>query len=286
MRNKKLALWSLIAIAIFAFVTYFNDYELKLVPNEPDLKPKAVRPSPNETAKDFKLAGGSERENRGFPQRKIIDLTSLFPELFYRQGPTNEKKIALTFDDGPDSVYTPQILDILQKEKIKATFFLIGSRAQLFPDVVKRIDKEGHVIGNHTMNHPNIIKLNVEQTRKEIEEGEKAIYELVSYRTALFRSPYGSLNADKVKEVEKLKYKIIAWNVDSLDWKSLTAEQVKYNILENAKSGSIVLQHSSGSEKEDLTGSVAALQEIITILKKEGYKFCTVSELLNIPYKK
>lgn len=286
MKNKRLALWSFLALAVFAFVAYFNDYELKLVPNEPDLKPRAVRPSPQENVSDFKLAGGSERENRGFPQRKIIDLTSLFPGLFYREGPTDEKKIALTFDDGPDSVYTPQILDILKKENIKATFFLIGNRAELFTDVVRRIEKEGHVIGNHTMNHPNIIKLNEAQTQQEIKEGEEALYNIINYRTALFRSPYGSLTPEKVKEVEKLDYKIIAWNVDSLDWKSLTAEQVKYNILENVKAGSIVLQHSSGSEEEDLTGSVAALEEVITILKDEGYKFVTIPELLDIQYKK
>ena len=128
------------------------------------------------------MHGGSRLDNRGFPQREIVDLVSMFPDLFYRQGPSDEKKVALTFDDGPDSVYTPQILDILGKEKIKATFFLIGERAKLFPDVVKRMAKEGHIIGNHSMTHPNIVKLDEKQTAKEIKDCEAVFKSLAGYR--------------------------------------------------------------------------------------------------------
>ncbi|MDD2401785.1 MAG: polysaccharide deacetylase family protein, partial [Clostridia bacterium] len=223
---------------------------------------------------------------RGFPQREIVDLVSMFPDIFYREGDKKVKEVALTFDDGPDSVYTPEILDILKKNKVKATFFLIGNRAELFPDVVKRMVKEGHIIGNHSMNHANIVKLSKSETSKEIKDAEDVLVTLTGYKPALFRSPYGSLNPEKVKEIEKLEVKIIAWNVDSLDWKSLTAEQVKTNILENVKEGSIILQHSSGSREEDLTGSVAALKDVIKVLKKDGYKFVTIPELLNIKYKK
>lgn len=270
-------------IAVFA---YFSEYELRFVPNKPHLRPEKNVPEPDELGERFELKGGSERDNRGFPRRKIEDLASKYPKLFYREGPRNVKKVALTFDDGPDSVYTPQILDILRKHKVKATFFLIGNRAELFPDVVKRMVKEGHIVGNHSMTHPNIMKLNKEQTFKEIQECEDVLFSLAGYKPVFFRSPYGSLDSEKVKEISELDVKLIAWNVDSLDWKSLTAEQVKYNILENVREGSIVLQHSSGSKKENLTGSVAALEEIIKTLKKEKYKFVTVSELLDIPYKK
>ena len=285
--NKKIiALTSLIVIGLAALFLYTSDYELRMVPNEPDLKPKPAEPSPREMMPEFKLSGGSEEENRGFPQREIVDLASLFPDVFFREGSTKTKRIALTFDDGPDSLYTPQILDILKKEKVKATFFLIGNRSQLFADVVKRMVKEGHVVGNHSMSHPNIIKLNNQQIRQEIRQAEDALLALTGYRTALFRSPYGSLNEAQVKYIAQQGYKIIAWNVDSLDWKSLTAEQVKSNILENAKAGSIILQHSSGSAKENLSGSVTALREVIRALKKDGYKFVTVPQLLNIKYKK
>lgn len=286
MRKRTVVISLGVLLIIGALWAYFSEYELRFVPNKPDLRPEENTPAPEELDDNFELSGGSERDNRGFPQRKIVDLVSMFPELFYRQGPSNVKRVALTFDDGPDSVYTPQILDILRKEKVNATFFIIGERAKLFPDVVKRMVKEGHIIGNHSMTHPNIIKLNNQQTAKEIKDCENVVNSLAGYRPALFRSPYGSLDPEKVREIGKLKVKIIAWNVDSLDWKSLTAEQVKANILENVREGSIILQHSSGSEEENLTGSVAALKDVIKILKKEGYKFVTVPELLDIPYKK
>ena len=286
MKKRIMALLSLLLIGVLAVLLYQSEYELRLVPNKPDLRPEAVQPSPKELDHDFELAGGSERDNRGFPQRKIVDLVSMFPKLFYREGPVNEKRIALSFDDGPDSTYTQQILDILNEHNIKGTFFLIGNRALLFPDIVKRMVQDGHIVGNHTQNHPNIIKLNKEKTKEEILKAEEVLLNLTGYRTALFRSPYGSLDPDKLRDIEKLNYKIIAWNVDSLDWKSLTAEQVKTNILENVRGGSIILQHSSGSEKENLTGSVAALKDIIVTLKKEGYKFVTIPELLDIPYQK
>lgn len=284
--KKYLGITALILIGLLAGVVYWGEYDLRLVPNKLDFRPKTQQPSPLEMSEKFDLSGGSERDNRGFPQRKIVDLASLYPNIFFREGSPKEKKVALTFDDGPDTVYTPQIMDILKQYKIKATFFLIGNRAQLFPDVVKRMVKEGHIVGNHTMNHANIAKLNKQKTYQEIKQGEDALYKLTGYRTFLFRSPYGSLSAEQVKEIGGYNYKIIAWNVDSLDWKSLSAEQVQFNILENAKEGSIILQHSSGSAEEDLTGSVAALPEIIKILKKEGYKFVTIPELLKVKYKK
>jgi peptidoglycan/xylan/chitin deacetylase (PgdA/CDA1 family) len=273
-------------IGIAAVMTFYSKYELRLAPNKPHLRPQENLPSPKQLQKNFELKGGSERDNRGFPQRTIIDLSSMFPGLFFREGPKNVKEVALTFDDGPDSQYTPQILEILSKNSVPATFFIIGNRAQIFPDVVKRMVREGHIIGNHSMTHPNIVKLNAQETAKEIKDAETVLASLAGYKPLLFRSPYGSLDPEKVKDIEKLGVKIIAWNVDSLDWKSLTAEQVKSNILENVKAGSIILQHCAGSTEENLTGTVGALNDVIVTLKKEGYKFVTVPEILKIPYKK
>jgi polysaccharide deacetylase family sporulation protein PdaB len=285
MKNKRIILAFAAFLVVAAVLAVRSGFELRMVPNKPHLKPRLTTPSPRETQEDFTLEGGSERDNRGFPQRKIQDLTGMFPDLFFREGPVKEKRVALTFDDGPDSVYTPQILDILKEKDIDATFFLIGSRAELFPDVVKRMVSEGHIVGNHTMTHPNILKLNKEQTKKNIRDAEKVLAKLTGYKPSLFRSPYGSLDSQKIKEIAALKYKVIAWNVDSLDWKSLTEEQVMYNILENVREGSIILQHSSGSEEEDLTGTVGALPRIIEVLEKEGYEFVTIPELLDIGYK-
>lgn len=286
MKKRSLVLLSFLSIGLLTFWLMGNDYELRLVPNKLEQRPRLNQPSPHELSEQFQLQGGSERDNRGFPKRDIEDLATLFPKVFLREGPRENKVVAFTFDDGPDSVYTPQFLDIFKEHNIKATFFLIGSRAKLFPDVVKRMAQEGHIVANHSMNHPNILKLSKKDTAREILDAEEVLYSLVKYRPALFRSPYGSLNSQKVRDIEELGYKIIAWNVDSLDWKSLSAEQVKYNILENVTEGSIILQHSSGSEEEDLTGSVSAMEDIIRVLKKEGYKFVTIPEMFDMEYKK
>ena len=286
MRKNTMVISLAVVFGLLAFFAYFSEYELRLVPSKPDLRPKENAPAPKELGEKFQLKGGSERDNRGFPQREIEDLVTLFPEVFYRSGPLDEKRVALTFDDGPDSVYTPQMLDILKEHDVKATFFLVGNRVELFPDVVKRMVKEGHIVGNHSMNHANIIKLDKKGTIKEIEECEEVLEELIEYKPALFRSPYGSLDTERVEIIKELDVMIIAWNVDSLDWKSLTAEQVKTNILENVNEGSIILQHSSGSEEENLTGSVQALGDVIKTLKKEKYEFVTIPELLDLEYKK
>lgn len=234
----------------------------------------------------FELAGGPERTTRGFPQREIIDLVSEYPQDFFRQGSMKEAKVALSFDDGPDNDYTVKILDVLKKHKVKATFFLIGKRCEMYPEVVDRMVKEGHIIGNHSWSHPNIIKLSNRKALKEFLDAEKFIKKQAGYAPTLIRSPYGSLDREKVELFRDKGYKIIAWNVDSLDWKGLSAAEVKTNVLENMQQGSIILQHSSGGVGEDLSGTVEALDGIIRVLKKDGYRFVTVDKLLDLSYKK
>ncbi|MEW6623483.1 MAG: polysaccharide deacetylase family protein [Bacillota bacterium] len=243
----------------------------------------ARKPIPFE---EFDLAGGPERYGRGFPQREIIDLATEFFGVFHRSGPEEQKIIALTFDDGPDDNFTPKILDILKEHKVPATFFVMGRRCELFPEVVSRMANEGHIIGNHTYTHPNIVKLSNKKALKELSDTDKIVKEIAGYTPFLFRSPYGSLDREKTKLIVNSGYNIIAWNVDSLDWRGLSADEVKTNILENVIEGSIILQHSAGGIGEDLSGTVQALDEIIKVLKKDGFEFVTVDKLLGIPFKK
>ncbi|MFY9313334.1 MAG: polysaccharide deacetylase family protein [Tepidanaerobacteraceae bacterium] len=240
-------------------------------------KPQQIMPE------DLDLAGGPEKEVRGFPKREMVDLITMYPELFIASGDSEEKKVALTFDDGPDDIFTPQILDVLKEKNVKATFFVIGKRAEGYPKVMRRIVDESHLVGNHTWSHPNIMKISLEDAKQEVLKTEKL---LKSYcddsadRIKIFRSPYGSIDPERVEFISNIGYKIIAWNVDSLDWKGLSAEEVKTNVLENVTEGSIILQHSAGGEGEDLSGSVEALPEIIDVLKEEGFEFVTIDEIL------
>ena len=156
-------------------------------------KPQQIMPE------DLDLAGGPEKEVRGFPKREMVDLITMYPELFIASGDSEEKKVALTFDDGPDDIFTPQILDVLKEKNVKATFFVIGKRAEGYPKVMRRIVDESHLVGNHTWSHPNIMKISLEDAKQEVLKTEKL---LKSYcdesadRIKIFRSPYGSIDPD------------------------------------------------------------------------------------------
>ena len=181
-----------------------------------------------------------------------------------------EMKIALTFDDGPHPSLTPKILNILSKYQIKATFFVVGENVINYPDVVLRIVKEGHELGNHTYSHDAI-------NQTEIEQCEKAIYELADCRTKLFRPPQGFVSQSVKKVSAALGYDIILWDIDTRDWDHATPKKIRDNVTNNIRPGSIILMH-------DYIGyhspTPEALEYIIPILLEKGYQFVVVSELI------
>lgn len=276
--KKRYGLLALVILAVFLAILVLKG---DIVP-KPQQKskiniPKKIMP------KDMDLAGGPERKVRGFPKREIVDLITMYPDLFIASGDSKEKKVALTFDDGPDDIFTPQILDVLKEKNVKATFFVIGKRVEGYPEVMRRIVDECHLVGNHTWSHPDIMKISLEDAKQEVLKTEKVLKKYCqdsSDGIKIFRSPYGSIDPKRIEFFGDMGYKIISWNVDSLDWKGLSAEEVKTNILENVTKGSIILQHSAGGEGEDLSGSVEALPEIIDVLKEEGFEFVTIDEIL------
>ncbi|MED4352408.1 polysaccharide deacetylase family protein [Schinkia azotoformans] len=211
-------------------------------------------------------------------------LQAKYPEVMIYKAHTTQKVIALSFDDGPDQRFTPLILNILNKYDVKATFFLLGTRVQTYPDVAKRIYNEGHVIGNHTYWHPQLTKTGVNNMIWEIEKNEKKILSITNVKTNLFRAPYGALNEQLVKQLDVMGYRGAGWSVDSEDWKSLSSVKIKQNILNNIHPGAIILMHSAGHWTQDLTGTVLALNELIPYLKEEGYTFVTIPELWSIEH--
>ncbi|KIL40020.1 xylanase [Gordoniibacillus kamchatkensis] len=227
-------------------------------------------------------AGGPERPEERPPHVEHVDWSARYPNEIVLRGP-EAKEVALTFDDGPDDVWTPKVLDQLARVKVKATFFIFGRRAERFPNVLRRIVREGHIVGNHTWSHPNLTKLTADEVRSELERTDAVIRRETGKVTALFRPPYGALNDVVVQEVIRLKKKIIFWNVDSLDWMQLNARQVAANILSNTRPGSIILQHSAGGVGENLQGTVDAIPVVVNELHKRGYAFRTVPQLVNIP---
>jgi peptidoglycan/xylan/chitin deacetylase (PgdA/CDA1 family) len=162
---------------------------------------------------------------------------------------------------------------------VKATFFLLGTRVEKYPDVVKRIDLEGHIIGNHTYWHTDLTKNSVQHMEWEMNKNDKALKKITANVSDLFRAPYGAMNDTLVKKLRSMKVRGVGWSVDSEDWKSLSAEEIKQNVLQTIHPGAIVLMHSAGHWSQDLSGTAEALDELIPYLQKQGYQFVTVPEM-------
>ncbi|MDM5339734.1 polysaccharide deacetylase family protein [Fictibacillus enclensis] len=199
-------------------------------------------------------------------------------ETGYYMGRTDQKQIALTFDDGPDNHYTPQILKILKDKGVKATFFVMGERAKKYPEQLKQISREGHAIGNHTWDHPNITKLTDQELEKTVESTSTEIEKTTGKKTHLFRPPYGEMN-DHQLDLLNSHYQSIMWTADTKDWDGKSAEDIISAVTENASPGVIVLQHSYHEQGKFET--VKALPKMIDQLRAKGYKFVTVPTLIN-----
>lgn len=197
----------------------------------------------------------------------------------YRTGETTERKIALTFDDGPDKIYTPQILDILHKKQVSATFFVVGQQVTYFPELAKRMVNEGHTIANHSWDHPELSKLYTSQVIQQITSTNEIIKSITGVNATLFRPPYGDYTLADAMIFEKLDFRNILWSVDTLDWSGKTAEEILTIINRDKSPGGIVLQHNFQSP--NLDGTVQALPQIIDQLRAEGYEFVTIDSLLS-----
>lgn len=208
-------------------------------------------------------------------------LQTKYPDTIMYKAETAEKIIAFTFDDGPDNVHTPAILDVLKKHHVRATFFLLGPRVEKYPKMVQRMNEEGHVIGNHTYWHPELTETGVANMKWEIEKTEQAIHQVLHKKTQLFRAPYGALNDSLVRALPDLGYRAVGWSIDSEDWKGLSKERIKQQVINNLHPGSIVLMHSVG----DVYGTVEAVDELIPYLKDAGYRFVTIPEMWPVLYK-
>ncbi len=193
------------------------------------------------------------------------------------------KKVALTFDDGPDVYYTPQILEILKQNNVKATFFIVGLRAQAHPEMVRRMVNEGHSIGNHTWDHPLLSKLPPDRVKEQVQKTEQLLYKITGFNTAMFRPPYGSTTPQITNEISSLGYKMIDWSIDTRDWDKTPVPQIMNYVSNELYPGGIILQHCAG---EDLSNTVKALPQIISSLKSKGYSFVPVQDLLDIPASK
>ena len=189
----------------------------------------------------------------------------------------SEKKIALTFDDGPHPVHTPEILDILDEYGIRATFFVIGQNIEFWSDLVSREAEAGHEIGNHTFNHKNLKILDLPGIEKEICDTENAVYSCTGIRTKLLRPPEGKVGEELCKAAKNINYTVVCWSVDTRDWDHTPVDVIVNNVLSTAEGGDIILFHDFVAGDSP---TPEALRKIIPVLLEEGYEFVTVSELI------
>lgn len=190
---------------------------------------------------------------------------------------SGEKVIALTFDDGPWPKSTNDVLYILDKYQIKATFFVVGRNVQYYPQLMQKIVKHGHALGNHSWNHYYHYH-NPSAAAREIDNTTARVYKTTGVKMSLFRPPGGVLNNGLANYARKKKQVVVMWDADSQDYR-VSAHALKNNVLRYAKPGGIVLMHDGGGDR---SRTVSVLPEIISELKKQGYRFVTVPELLEM----
>lgn len=186
-------------------------------------------------------------------------------------GCREKKKVALTFDDGPSSKYTPLLLEGLKERGVHATFFLMGKNIEGKEALVKQMQEEGHLIGNHTYNHVQLDKISKEAAKEEIEATNQEIFEITGVYPAWLRPPYGEWRKNLDFYVGMFP---VLWNVDTLDWKSKNVDSIMRIVKNEVEDGAVILMHDAYQSSVD-----AALQ-IVDLLMEEGYEFVTVDKLI------
>ena len=203
----------------------------------------------------------------------VVLLTGKKQEYLAVQGQNKNtiKKVALTFDDGPHPRYTEQLLDGLKERRVKATFFVTGEHACLHPDVIERMNEEGHLIGNHTYSHMQLQKEKYEEFKQELIKTNEVLSGITGEDVLYVRPPYGVW--DKSIE-EELNMFPVLWTVDPLDWCSSDVENITYDIVSKVEENDIILMH------DYYETSVEAALKVVDVLQEEGYEFVTVEEIL------
>lgn len=213
----------------------------------------------------YSLGGGFKILNVFLSTQKEIPIHSV---------DTQEKKIAITFDAENGQEYTDKILSVLDKNNVKATFFTLGIFVDKYPQKLKAIEAKGHEIGNHSNNNIHFTQLNANEMKQEIYTGGNKIFEITGKKPELFRVPFGDFNSEVVKNVKESGCYCIQWDVDSLDYKNPGVQEIYKNVVGKVQNGSIILFHINSEQTPE------AIDRIIKELKKENYKFVTVSELI------
>ncbi|MDR0297419.1 MAG: polysaccharide deacetylase family protein [Streptococcaceae bacterium] len=232
-----------------------------------------VQATPTQSAIDQLKVEVAKIKNAALAKSLTDQLTTLEDSLALKQKYADKKYIALTFDDGPNGATTPSILKTLKAEGVQGTFFVLGQQAQSYPNIVKQAAADGNEVSSHTWDHKDLTTLTAAQQKQEITSAQNLIEKLTGKHVPFFRPPYGNFNAATKSATNNA---LIYWGIDTNDWRYSTAAPVVQNALTAAHSGAILLMHDIHPVDVD------ALPQIIEGLKKQGYSFVTVSQLIEI----
>ncbi len=237
----------------------------------PAIKHPPARPTASHAASPPALTPAQEQVAEAAAVSSVLAYTP-----FVKEGGTKGRDIALTFDDGPGP-YTPQVLSVLERFHVRATFFAIGKMLRYFSESTVREIRDGDVIGDHTETHPMMAELSAHDQHEELFEQIARIELLNGPRPTLFRPPYGSFNATTLHELHQLHLLMVLWSVDTDDYQQPGVPAIVNSALEGAHPGAIILMHDAGGTR---TQTVAALPQIITKLRARGFHLVTVPQLL------
>ena len=206
-----------------------------------------------------------------------------YPDYFFLEALNFKKEIALTFDDGPDATFTAQVLDVLKEQHVKATFFLVGSRLSVYPDVAKRVLAEGHAVGMHGFEHLDMRTIStIYAYDSQILRAQRTFKSVLGIEPHYFRPPFGAVNDEEIAYFGERGFKTINWSIDSFDWDMTqnSVDEITGRVLRYAHEGAIILMHTGGVDKSN---TVKSLSVIIKALREQGYTFKNVPEMLGIP---
>ncbi|MGZ3497951.1 MAG: polysaccharide deacetylase family protein [Vulcanimicrobiaceae bacterium] len=210
------------------------------------------------------------------------------------QGPADEKVVALTYDDGPNPPYTDQILSVLEREHVHATFFVVGRAVRAYPQTVRREARDGHAIGNHTWDHAHLIVLRRSEIHHSLQRTDAAVYAITRQHPKLMRPPFGARDWPVMQVAQKLGYTVVMWSVPlAKDWEYPPAPVIAKRILPYVKDGSIIVLHDGNRGQLcaiqhlnphicDRSQDVEATRIIVESLKAQGYRFVTIPELIEL----
>ena len=192
------------------------------------------------------------------------------------------RQLALTYDDGPNDPHTFRLLEILAKHNVKATFFLIGQYVKQRPDIARELTLAGHVVGNHTFSHPNLIFASARQTKMQLLDCKQALSDAVGEHSRLFRPPFGGRRPSSLRVVRALGLEPVMWNVTGWDWKGKPADYIERRIRQQVRGGDVILLHDGAHAGfgADRSQSVVATDRLIGWYKSEGYEFATVPQMM------